>query len=99
LADLAAPLAAPARNTLVAALLDEGVAAVREFAQRGFAPFRDEFHAADALRECPVTLQGSGSIRGGMARGVDVDGALLVAEHGTVHRIIAGEVSVRRTSS
>lgn len=99
LASVVAPAAAPARNTLVAALLNEGVTAVREFAQQGFAPFRDEFHAADALRECPVTLQGSGNIHSGMARGVDADGALLVADRGQVHRIIAGEVSVRRTSS
>jgi BirA family biotin operon repressor/biotin-[acetyl-CoA-carboxylase] ligase len=99
LSALVAPAAAPARSELVAALLNEGVAVVREFARAGFAPFRDEFQAADALRECPVTLQGSGSVSGGMARGVDMDGALLVAHQGQIHRIIAGEVSVRTTSS
>jgi BirA family biotin operon repressor/biotin-[acetyl-CoA-carboxylase] ligase len=99
LTGLAAPAPAPARNALVAALLDQGVAAVREFAERGFAPFRDEFHAADALRDRPVTLEGSGQVHSGMARGVDRDGALLVADRGQVHRIIAGEVSVRGASS
>jgi len=99
LAGLAAPAPAPVRNALVAALLDHGVAVVREFAVQGFAPFRDEFHAADALRACPVTLEGSGHVHSGMARGVDQDGALLVADRGQVHRIIAGEVSVRRNSS
>ena len=99
LAGLAAPTAAPARSALVAALLDEGVAAVRGFAQGGFGPFRDEFRAADALRDRPVTLQGSGAVQSGVARGVDADGALLVADQGQIHRIIAGEVSVRRSSS
>jgi BirA family biotin operon repressor/biotin-[acetyl-CoA-carboxylase] ligase len=99
LAGLAAPTPAPSRSALVAALLDEGVAAVRGFAQGGFGPFRDEFHAADALRDRPVTLQGSGAVQSGVARGVDADGALLVADQGQVHRIIAGEVSVRRSSS
>ncbi|HXC59373.1 MAG TPA: biotin--[acetyl-CoA-carboxylase] ligase, partial [Steroidobacteraceae bacterium] len=62
LASLAAPAPAPSRNALVAALLDEGVSAVRGFARGGFTPFRDEFHAADALRDRPVTLQGSGAV-------------------------------------
>jgi BirA family biotin operon repressor/biotin-[acetyl-CoA-carboxylase] ligase len=94
-----ASAATPARNALVAALLNQGVAAINAFAQQGFASFRDEFHTADALRDSPVTLQGSGHVHSGIARGVDVDGALLVAAQGKVHRIIAGEVSVRRTSS
>jgi BirA family biotin operon repressor/biotin-[acetyl-CoA-carboxylase] ligase len=87
----------PSRNALVAALLDEGVAAVREFARQGFAPFRDEFHAADTLRDMPVSLHGSGPVDSGVARGVDAEGALLVEQQGRIHRVIAGEVSVRRT--
>jgi len=89
----------PSRNMLVAALLDEGVAAVREFARQGFAPFRDEFHAADTLHDRPVSLHGSGPVDAGIARGVDAEGALLVEQQGRIHRIIAGEVSVRRTEA
>jgi BirA family biotin operon repressor/biotin-[acetyl-CoA-carboxylase] ligase len=89
----------PARNALVAALLDEGVAAVREFARQGFAPFRDEFQRADALHELPVSLQGSGPVDSGVARGVDAEGALLVEQQGRIHRVIAGEVSVRTSTS
>ena len=89
----------PSRNALVAALLDEGVAAVREFARQGFAPFRDEFHLADALHELPVSLHGSGPVDSGIARGVDAEGALLVEQQGRIHRVIAGEVSVRRSST
>ena len=89
----------PARNALVAALLDEGVAAVREFARQGFAPFRDEFQRADALHELPVSLHGSGPVDSGVARGVDAEGALLVEHQGRIHRVIAGEVSVRTSTS
>jgi BirA family biotin operon repressor/biotin-[acetyl-CoA-carboxylase] ligase len=96
---LCAPGAPPGRSDLTAALLREGLDAVRDFAARGFAPFLDEYRSADALRDKPVRLQGSGPVDGGVARGVDVDGALRVEHSGQIHRIIAGEVSVRTASS
>ena len=99
LATLAAPAPAPARAALVAALLEEGVGAVQQFARQGFAPFLAEYTAVDALRDQPVTLQGSGAVESGVARGVDADGALRVAHRGQIHRIIAGEVSVRSAST
>ena len=109
LASLAAPLSTaasvnslappPARSALTAALLTEGIGAARQFARRGFAPFLDEYQAADALRDRPVTLQGTGPVAGGIARGVDTDGALRVEHGGRIHRIIAGEVSVRTIST
>ena len=99
LAGLAAPAPAPARADLTAALIREGIGAVREFAASGFAPFLDEYQAADALRDRPVRLQGSGPVDDGVARGVDADGALRVERQGQVHRIIAGEVSVRTAST
>jgi BirA family transcriptional regulator, biotin operon repressor / biotin---[acetyl-CoA-carboxylase] ligase len=83
-----------ARNALVAALLHHGVAVMREFAQGGFAPLRDEYGVADSLRDRPVRIAG-GSIEAGIARGVDMDGALRVEHAGTIHRIMAGEVSIR----
>jgi BirA family transcriptional regulator, biotin operon repressor / biotin---[acetyl-CoA-carboxylase] ligase len=99
LALLAAPAPPPARASLTAALLAEGIGAMREFALRGFAPFLDEYQAADALRDRPVRLQGSGPVEYGIARGVDTDGALRIEHGGQVHRIIAGEVSVRTAST
>jgi len=99
LALLAAPAAPPARAGITAALLREGIGAMGEFALRGFAPFLDEYLAADALRDRPVTLQGSGPVEGGVARGVDPDGALRIEHGGSIHRIIAGEVSVRTSST
>jgi BirA family biotin operon repressor/biotin-[acetyl-CoA-carboxylase] ligase len=96
-ADLAQRLATPPqRNTLVSALLDQGINAMQQFAKDGLAPFLAEYAAADALRNRAVTLQGAHvAFSAGLARGCDSHGALLVEHGGTIHRIIAGEVSVR----
>jgi BirA family biotin operon repressor/biotin-[acetyl-CoA-carboxylase] ligase len=94
LCSLAMGGAAPKRNALVAALLHHGVMAMHEFTQQGFQPFRDEFRQADALLDRYVDVLG-GTIAGGVARGVDPDGALRVDIDGSIHRIVGGEVSVR----
>lgn len=86
----------PQREALVAAILEQNVALLREFAQTGFAGTIGEFQAADALRDRRVRIHGgAGPVSTGMARGVDATGALLVEHEGRTHRIIAGEVSVR----
>jgi BirA family biotin operon repressor/biotin-[acetyl-CoA-carboxylase] ligase len=86
----------PPREALVAAILEHNVALLREFARSGFAGMLAEYEAADALRDRPVRVLGGGAaIAGGIARGVDAAGALLVEHGGTIHRIIAGEVSIR----
>jgi BirA family biotin operon repressor/biotin-[acetyl-CoA-carboxylase] ligase len=95
LAGLVAPALPPGRAELTAALLCEGIHTMREFEARGFAPYLDEYQAADALRDRPVKLQGNGAVENGVARGVDGQGALRVEHRGQIHRIIAGDVSVR----
>jgi BirA family biotin operon repressor/biotin-[acetyl-CoA-carboxylase] ligase len=86
----------PLREALVAGLLDENIRLLQDFARDGFAATREEYLAADALRGLPVRiLGGAASVPGGIARGVDADGALLVEHAGRLHPIIAGEVSVR----
>jgi BirA family transcriptional regulator, biotin operon repressor / biotin---[acetyl-CoA-carboxylase] ligase len=97
--DLSAFTAPPTRSRLVAALLDSGVAALQEFAKHGLEPFLAEYRAADALAGKPVTLHEHAAITGGIALGLDEDGALRVEHSGKIHRIIAGEVSVRARSS
>jgi BirA family transcriptional regulator, biotin operon repressor / biotin---[acetyl-CoA-carboxylase] ligase len=84
----------PGRNALTAALLHHGVTVMQDFTQHGFQPFRDEFSRADALRDRAVAIHG-GPIAGGVARGVDPDGALRVEYDRSIHRIIGGDVSVR----
>ncbi|MDR2214636.1 MAG: biotin--[acetyl-CoA-carboxylase] ligase [Nevskiaceae bacterium] len=90
----------PERNTLVAALLNEQVAAMQVFGEKGLLPFLPEFTAADVLTGRAVHLQGANAaLTSGIARGVAPDGALRVEHGGQIHRIIAGEVSVRSVAS
>lgn len=92
-----ASLAAPGlrRNRLAAALINELALALEEFAGRGFAAFVDEWRAADALIDQLVGVREGATIVNGLARGVDVDGALLIEAGGARRRVLAGEVSVR----
>jgi BirA family biotin operon repressor/biotin-[acetyl-CoA-carboxylase] ligase len=97
LAELSPAHRPPPREVLVAALLEQNVAMLQQFAREGFAATLPEYRQADALRDQSVRVLGGGTgIAGGIARGVDDDGALLVEHEGRIHRIIAGEVSVRR---
>jgi BirA family biotin operon repressor/biotin-[acetyl-CoA-carboxylase] ligase len=95
LTDLTGGAPPPPRNALVAALLDAGVGALREFTHAGFGPFLAEYRAADALDGRPVRIHGGSGPATGIARGVEADGMLRVEQAGQIHRIIAGEVSVR----
>jgi len=86
----------PTRSDLVATVLNHGIRAMQEFAEKGFAPFLPEYVAADTLRDLPVSLKGGpAGLSRGIARGVDEDGALRVEHNGAIHRIMSGEVSVR----
>lgn len=65
---------------------------VLEFARTGFGPFRDRFHARDALRGRAVVLSDGTS---GTAQGVDEGGALLVHTAAGLQAVSSSEVSVR----
>lgn len=95
LASLCSP--PPARAAIVAAVLEEGIEAMRRFASEGFVPFAETWRGADALRDRPVQLAGSAGPATGIARGIAEDGALLVEDAGQIFRVVAGEVSVRAT--
>ena len=103
---LAAGVEVASRNALAAAVVDECVSGLATFAERGFAPFRDEWRAADALlgRAVRITTVGAssaspdraGSVREGHARGIDPAGALLFeSADGACSAVSSGEVSVR----
>lgn len=85
----------PTREPIVAALLEHGIAAMEEFACSGLATFAAEYRAADALVGRAVQVLGGNDPISGTARGIDDDGALKVEQDGRIHRIIAGEISVR----
>ncbi len=95
LAELAPGGIPPPRNALVAALLEHGIAAFTEFGRAGLAPFLAEYRAADSLADRAVHIHGGNGPASGTARGIDTDGALKIEHEGRIHRIIAGEISVR----
>jgi BirA family biotin operon repressor/biotin-[acetyl-CoA-carboxylase] ligase len=92
--EIDAAASAPALLALVAAPL---VRALKRFEAEGFAPFAAAYARRDLLRGQPVTASaaGPGDAVDGIAEGVDADGALLLREGPRLHRIVAGEVSVR----
>lgn len=85
----------PSRNALVAAFTAELISVLAVFAREGFAPFADEWQRYDVLHAAEVkVLQGDRVIEG-MARGVTVDGALLVETVAGLQRFVSGEVTLR----
>ena len=94
--DLAAlPAALPARDAVVAALINAMMAAFDEFSGKGFTPFRARWRAVDALVGRAVTVRLDDDAVDGTAAGIDDDGALRVATPDGIRRFTAGEVSVR----
>lgn len=87
--------AMPSRSALAAALIGRLCESLEEFSQRGFAPFREEWSAADALLRRPARVRHGNAVVEGIACGIDEDGALLLETGGVVARFVAGEVSLR----
>jgi BirA family biotin operon repressor/biotin-[acetyl-CoA-carboxylase] ligase len=84
-----------ARNRLAAALLEELLSMLKDFERDGFAPFREEWRALDALGgRAARVLAADGAVEG-IARGVDADGALILESGGRLQRFVSGEVSLR----
>jgi BirA family biotin operon repressor/biotin-[acetyl-CoA-carboxylase] ligase len=83
------------RNTTVAAVLTECVAGLREFETSALVPFMADWRAADALRGRTVDVSGAQGAARGLARGIDVHGALLLETPAGLERFISGDVSVR----
>jgi BirA family biotin operon repressor/biotin-[acetyl-CoA-carboxylase] ligase len=83
-------------ETLLAAILSELLAVLERFARYGFAGLRSDWMDVHAFQDTPVTLLNDfGPARSGFCRGVDDEGALLFEIHGTVERVLSGEVSLR----
>lgn len=92
LQEIDAEVGAPALLSQVALPL---VRALGLFEREGYAAFAQRFDARDFLRGRAVKTTQL-ELPEGIARGVDADGALLLAApDGSVHRIASGEVSVR----
>lgn len=86
------------RNSVCAAIIDELIAALEEFQRSGLQTFVNDWRHADALHGAAVRVTLGESIHRGLARGIDVDGALMLETPGGLLRFISGEVSVKPES-
>jgi len=90
--------AAPGRNALLSALLNELLPLIASFEASGFEAWREEWQALDAYADKSVILDASGKQTAGTARGVDVRGALQLETTTGVQSIYGGELSMRPAS-
>jgi BirA family transcriptional regulator, biotin operon repressor / biotin---[acetyl-CoA-carboxylase] ligase len=86
------------RNALAAGLISSFVEGLLEFERDGLKPFVKEWMQVDALRGRAVTVTAPDGPAKGVARGIDLDGALLVETPHGLLRFISGDVSVRAES-
>jgi BirA family biotin operon repressor/biotin-[acetyl-CoA-carboxylase] ligase len=87
----------PSRNMIAGAILDELLSMLLRYERFGFAAFRDAWTALDALngRQAQVVIGGTTIL--GIARGVDLEGALLLETKDRMQRFVSGEASLRLT--
>src|ERR1700704_960359 len=90
-----AGLGEASRNSVAAALVSACLRGLRAFEREGLTPFIEEWRTADALRGRPVDVTAGDGVAHGLARGVDLHGALLVETPQGVRRFISGDVTVR----
>jgi BirA family transcriptional regulator, biotin operon repressor / biotin---[acetyl-CoA-carboxylase] ligase len=90
-----AGLRAPSRNVIVASMVEALVHGLIDFEKHGLRPFIEEWRRADALRGRMVTVHAGDQQEAGLARGVDIGGALLVETTRGLKKFVSGEVSVR----
>jgi BirA family transcriptional regulator, biotin operon repressor / biotin---[acetyl-CoA-carboxylase] ligase len=83
------------RNQVAAGLINCVVQGLLDFEREGLEPFVRKWMLADALRGRAVTVTGVEGGTKGVARGIDLDGALLVETPQGLLRFITGDVSVR----
>lgn len=83
------------RNALAAALIEACIRGLLEFEQQGLRPFVEEWRHADALRGREVAVQAADETVRGLARGIDLGGALLVETPQGLKKFYSGEVTVR----
>lgn len=84
------------RNALLAALLTELNRVLLAFEREGFAPLRDEWQRRHVHQGCAVQLTLPGGQREtGVARGVAVDGSLLIETAHGLRPFHSGDVSLR----
>ena len=85
----------PDRGPIVAAYLDALGEALSAVEQYGFSGIADDFRQQCITLGSQVHVLGTDTEFTGMAEDIDETGALLVRVGDDVHRVLAGDVSVR----
>ncbi|HJS88661.1 MAG TPA: biotin--[acetyl-CoA-carboxylase] ligase [Steroidobacteraceae bacterium] len=85
----------PSRNALASALIDQVVRGLLAFEKEGLRPFVEEWREADALRGRQVDVHTLEGVTRGLARGIDLHGALVLETLHGVRRFVSGDVTVR----
>jgi BirA family biotin operon repressor/biotin-[acetyl-CoA-carboxylase] ligase len=94
--DLAtAGLMQPSRNALAAALVTQIIRGLLAFEKEGLRSFVEEWRAADVLRGRQIDVHTAEGVARGVARGIDLHGALVVETPKGVRRFVSGDVTVR----
>ncbi|MGB6605382.1 MAG: biotin--[acetyl-CoA-carboxylase] ligase, partial [Steroidobacteraceae bacterium] len=83
------------RNEVAAGVVAACVRGLTGFETEGLKPFLEEWRQADALRGREVSVAAADGTARGVARGIDLRGALLVETRDGVRRFISGDVTVR----
>lgn len=86
---------AVSRNRLAAGVINQIIAAVRQYEQTGLAGFQPAWQRHDLARDRRVTLHLPDEAVAGHARGIDESGALIVEIEGRQRRFSSGEISLR----
>jgi BirA family biotin operon repressor/biotin-[acetyl-CoA-carboxylase] ligase len=86
----------PSRNRILTTLIEGIFDTMRRFEAGGFAPFFETWLKYDWLRGQQVTIETPAGLGGGIADGVDIDGALLVNSEGSRQRFTSGSVTLGR---
>jgi BirA family biotin operon repressor/biotin-[acetyl-CoA-carboxylase] ligase len=68
---------------------------LEEFGRKGFRSFVEEWREADALRGHMIDVHAPEGLSCGLARGIDVHGALMVETPQGLRRFLSGDVTVR----
>lgn len=95
---VSAGLESVSRNALAARVVEACIQGLGQFEQEGLRPFVEEWRHADALRGRPVTVHAAAQGAKGLARGIDLSGALLVETPRGLQKFFSGDVMVRPTA-
>lgn len=87
------------RNVVAAKLIQHIMLYVQAFEEKGFDAFINQWQDVDYLLGKEVRVNGIAHELNGVAKGINMQGELLVANQGKTSAVNAGEVSVRLTRS